>query len=84
MNKGIHATSFFGGNVLRDIETLYLTRYLGSKGCGIEPTDSIDTRLSCEDARPCIWNSVANWGNNAQPCNDYSSLGQDSFDMGRR
>ena len=28
MDKGIHTTSVFGGDVLRDVETLYLTRYL--------------------------------------------------------
>ena len=65
MDKGIHVTSFFSGDVVLDVEAFDLTSELASKSGWIELGNGIDAGLASNQIGPRFLHRVTHGGNEA-------------------
>eukprot|EP01022_Parablepharisma_sp_SALTPOND_P036185 TRINITY_DN979_c0_g7_i1.p1 TRINITY_DN979_c0_g7~~TRINITY_DN979_c0_g7_i1.p1 ORF type:complete len:1344 (+),score=262.78 TRINITY_DN979_c0_g7_i1:3504-7535(+) len=74
VDEGIHMTRFFGGDVILDIEALYLTGKMRGEGGSVELGHGSDAGLAFLDGTPRIGDVVADRRDASQAGNDYTTF----------
>src|SRR5688572_1606243 len=83
MHERVHAPCFLRRDIGGHVEALYFTREPRGEWRGVDARDRLDATATSQDRRARGSDVTADWRNDSEPGNDYTSLGHTILEVVR-